>query len=329
LKKLSVTLAILGLLLGTVLVGAFGFDRVIHTGLSVGWGGFAIICAWQMVVFLPLGLAWDAIARSRGLRRLGLFIWGRMVRDASINLLPFSQLGGFFFGARAVMLQGLPWPIATATTIVDLTAEFLAEVAFAAMGLVILLVRDPGTDLRVPLELGLGGGALGAALFIWAQHGASSVFARISARIAARRVSGARQRVELLQAEMSAIYRHTGRLAAGFLLHLAGWIATGVGGWIAYRVLGSGIDVAAGIAIESLVAALAAATFLVPVNAGIQEAGYAGLGTLFGVPPELSLAVSLVRRARDLVVGIPILLLWQALEVKRLRTAGVSVARPR
>jgi putative membrane protein len=322
LKKLSIALALAGLLLGTLLVGSFGFGRVVRTVLSVGWTGFAIICAWQMLVFLPLGLAWDAIARGRGVRRTGLFIWGRMVRDSSINLLPFSQFGGFVFGARAVMLHGLGWPIATATTVVDLTAEFLAEVVFAGMGLVITLARDPHTDLRLPLELGLGGAALGAAIFIWAQRGGSSLFARISSRIAARRIGGARQMVERLHEEMDAIYRQTGRLAVGFLLHLVGWIGTGVGGWIAYRILGANIDLGAGIAIEALVAALAAATFLVPVNAGIQEAGYAGLGAVFGVPAELSLAVSLVRRARDLVIGIPILLIWQGLELRRLRTAA-------
>ncbi len=287
--------------------------------LSVGWGGFAVLCAWQMVVFVPLGLAWDAIARARGVRRVWLFIWGRMVRDTSINLLPFSQLGGFFFGARAVMLRGLSWQVATATTIVDLTAEFLAEVVFAAIGLTILLVRDPASDLRLPLELGIGLAVLAVTLFIWLQQGAAPLFARIGGRIAARRVRGVQAQVEALQVEMSAIYRHRGRLAAGFLLHLAGWIATGVGGWIAYSVLGARIDVAAGIAIEALVAALAAATFLVPVNAGIQEAGYAGVGAMLGMPVEVSLAASLVRRARDLAVGVPILLVWQAMEVRRLR----------
>ena len=64
---------------------------------------------------------------------------------------------------------------------------------------------------------------------------------------------------------------------------------------------------------------MAAIAFLVPVNAGVQEAGYAGLGAIFGVPPELSLGVSLVRRARDLAVGIPILLIWQFFEMQRLR----------
>jgi hypothetical protein len=51
----------------------------------------------------------------------------------------------------------------------------------------------------------------------------------------------------------------------------------------------------------------------------VQEAGYAGLGIVFGIPPELSLGVSLVRRGRDLVVGVPILLVWQLLEMRQLR----------
>ena len=96
----------------------------------------------------------------------------------------------------------------------------------------------------------------------------------------------------------------------------------GTAGWIAYRALGVPVDFDDVLAIEALLSALAAAAFLVPVNAGVQEAGYAGLGAIFGVPPELSLGVSLIRRARDVVVGVPILLLWQYLEFRRLRAAA-------
>jgi glycosyltransferase 2 family protein len=226
-----------------------------------------------------------------------------------------------------VMLHGLGWSEATATTVVDLTAEFLAEVVFAAMGLVILLVKHPNTDIRVPLEVGIGLSVLAATGFIWLQRGASGLFAKLSSRIAARQFSGARQRMSVLQGDMNTIYEHRGLLALGFFLHLAGWIATGVGGWIAFRLLGARLDVAAGIAIEALVAAIAAVTFLVPVNAGVQEAGYTALGALFGVPAPLALAASLLRRARDVVVGVPILLLWQAIEVRRLRS-GINCQTP-
>jgi hypothetical protein len=79
------------------------------------------------------------------------------------------------------------------------------------------------------------------------------------------------------------------------------------------------IDFDDALAIEALLSAAAAVAFLVPVNAGVQEAGYAGLGAIFNIPPELSLGVSLVRRARDIAVGVPILLLWQFIEMRRLR----------
>src|SRR5579863_6017296 len=124
---------------------------------------------------------------------------------------------------------------------------------------------------------------------------------------------------------MSLIYGHAGRLALGFFVHLLGWLGTGVAGWITYRALGVPIDFDDALAIEALLSAMAALAFLVPVNAGVQEAGYAGLGVVFGVPPEVSLGVSLVRRGRDIVVGVPILLLWQFIEMRHLRKVAAEV----
>ena len=54
-----------GLLLSTLLIGWFGFDRVIDAVGNVGWVEFAVIVGCRLVLFIPLGLAWDAIARSR------------------------------------------------------------------------------------------------------------------------------------------------------------------------------------------------------------------------------------------------------------------------
>jgi putative membrane protein len=329
LRKLSVALAILGLLLGTLLVGWFGFDRVIQGVMSAGWEGFGLIVAWQLLLFIVLGAAWDAIIPRQYARRPWVFLWGRMVRDASANCLPFSQVGGFVFGARAVTLHGMTWSLATASTVVDVTAEFLAQLAFTAIGLVILLARAPHSALAIPIEIGLGLAVLAGVAFIWLQQGAAPLFAKLGRRIAGRWFDDAQDRVQVLQAELGLIYGHTTRLAVGFALHLVGWIGTGVAGWIAYRLLGAPIDLDAALAVEALLSALAAMAFLVPVNAGVQEAGYAGLGAIFGVPAELSLSVSLLRRARDLVVGVPILLIWQIVEMRRLRSATTDPAQIR
>jgi glycosyltransferase 2 family protein len=318
-KKLSIALALAGLLLGTVLIAWFGFGRVIAGLRRVGWADFGLIVGWQLLLFGVLGLAWDAILPARQARRPWILVWGRMVRDASANCLPFSLVGGFVFGARAVTLHGLSWSLATASTVVDVTAEFLAQLAFIAIGLGILLARAPNSALAVPLEVGLGLAVLAGAALIWLQQGAAPLFARLGRRIAGRWFDDAQDRVQVLQAELALIYGHTVRLAIGFFVHLLGWLGTGVAGWITYRSLGVRIDFDDALAIEALLSAMAAIAFLVPVNAGVQEAGYAGLGAIFGVPPELSLGVSLVRRARDLAVGIPILLIWQFFEMQRLR----------
>jgi hypothetical protein len=52
----------------------------------------------------------------------------------------------------------------------------------------------------------------------------------------------------------------------------------------------------------------------VPAAIGVQEWGYAMLAPLFGLPAEMGLAVSLLKRAREIVLGVPALLYWQSIE---------------
>src|SRR5256886_16477973 len=70
-------------------------------------------------------------------------------------------------------------------------------------------------------------------------------------------------------------------------------------------------------AIESLVYATRSAAAFIPNALGVQEAAYAVLAPIFGVGAEFGLAVSLLKRARDIAVGVPILLIWQAVEGQR------------
>ncbi len=318
-KHLSIVLAFLGVLIGVVLVVYFGVGNIVAAIGKIGWPEFALIAGWQLVLFVILGIGWDIIMPAKNGRRFWVPIWGRMVRDAAANCLPFSQLGGFIFGARACTCLGVPWHTATASTVVDVTAEFLAQIAFACIGLGILILRVPGSTIAGPVEAGIGLAVVACFAFIWLQKGVSTLFARLGARIAGNKFEDAKERVEVLQVELGLIYGRSGRLALGFFVHLVGWICTGVAGWIGFHALGAQIDFDDALAIEALLSAAAAVAFLVPVNAGIQEAGYAGLGAVFGVPPEISLGVSLVRRGRDIVVGVPILLIWQFIEMRHLR----------
>jgi glycosyltransferase 2 family protein len=324
LRALSIILAVVGVGVATLLVGWFGVGRVADSLSSVGWPGFALFTSVQVALFVLLGIAWWVVVPPHAARPLRVFVWGRAVRDSSGNLLPFAQIGGFALGARAVTLHGVGWAAATATTMVDVTMEFAAELGFALIGLFVLMLRAPDSALVIPIALGVGLAILGAAGFVWLQHGAAGLLRALGTRIVGDRLGGATDRLGRFQSELDAAYARPLRLLLAAILHLMGWVLTGVGSWIAYRLLGADIDLLTALGIEALLSAAVSLAFAVPVAAGVQEAAYAGLGTAFGLPPEISLSVSLLRRARDLAVGVPVLLLWQFLEMRRLRAGAAD-----
>jgi uncharacterized membrane protein YbhN (UPF0104 family) len=115
------------------------------------------------------------------------------------------------------------------------------------------------------------------------------------------------------------LYRQRARVALSIGFHVLGWCASGLWLWLVFHVLGVSIPVPSAIAIQSLLEGLRSATVFVPAAIGIQEAGYAALVPLFGLSPEIGVAVSVLRRARDIAVGVPALLLWQLVEARRIR----------
>jgi hypothetical protein len=81
--------------------------------------------------------------------------------------------------------------------------------------------------------------------------------------------------------------------------------------------MGAPLGIGPLVAIESLLYAARSAAFIVPNTVGIQEGAYIGLGGLFGMGPEVALALSLLKRARDLSLGLPTLQAWQLPEGRR------------
>ena len=316
-NALSITLGLAGVALATALVGWFGFGRVLRAVASVGGAGFLAVCAWQMVLFTVLGLSWFVLVPASRAWRPGVAVWGRMVRDAAGGLLPFSVVGGLVLGARAVAVQGVAWPLATATTVVDLTTEFLAQIALVLIGLVLLTARAPHARLVAPLVLGLAAAVACGMALVWLQRRGTVPLLALSRRVLGSSMPSLDDHVAAIQSALGAIYTRPGRVAAGFGLHLCAWLGTGIASWIAFRLLGADIDFPSALGIEALLHAVLAVAVLVPGYAGVQEAAYAGVAPLFGQCAELALAVSLLRRARDVALGVPILLVWQGLEVRR------------
>ena len=143
------------------LVLYFGFDAVLASLQAVGVAGFAAMCAIHLVLVVFMGLAWWVLLP--GTRPLRV-IWGRLVRDSGSEVLPLSQVGGYVLGARAVALAGVSGTVAAASTIVDVTLEFIAQLAYTALGLAWLAQLRPDSAVALPITIGLGVASITAVL---------------------------------------------------------------------------------------------------------------------------------------------------------------------
>jgi len=310
---------VIGAAVGLAAIGAlvahFGAHAVIASLLAIGWGGFAAICSIHLVLVAVMGIAWWALVPNAP---AWVFVWGRLTRDAGSEVLPLSQMGGLVLGARAVTVAGVPGAIAAASTIVDLTLEFFAKLAYTGLGALLLLHLRPASAAALPIVTGLAAAVLIAIAFVAVQRHGFNLFDRFARTLgrgwADRTAAGAAS----VHIELGHIHRRRAGLWSGFLLHLVCWVAGALEVWVALRLAGRPLDFAVVLVIESLLYAIRTVAFAIPNAVGVQEGAYILLGGAFGLTPEMGLALSLLKRARDLAIGLPTLGIWQALEGSRL-----------
>jgi len=314
-KRLPILAAAVGVAAIAALIGYFGAGAVMRSLLSVGGLGFAVICAIHLVLVAVMGFAWGGLMPGAP---AWTAIWGRLVRDSGSELLPFWQVGGYVLGARALALTGISGTAAAASTIVDVTFEFVSQLAFTALGLALLIQLQPDSVAATPVMIGLVVAVVAAAGFLFVQRRGLAYFDRIVRILgrgwAERSAAGA----AALQAALHSIYRRPGRLWLCFALHLACWIASTCEAWFALRFAGEPLPFTAVLVLESMLYAVRTSAFAVPNAVGVQEGAYILLGATFGLTPEMGLALSLLKRARDIAIGLPTLGIWQALEGGRL-----------
>ena len=313
--RVSVILVGLAGLLGAAwLVFHIGFGAVWSAAASVGWHGFALLCLYGAASFVLLGTAWAVLAPPYTGLKLAVFAWGRAVRDSAGEILPLSQLGGLVIGARATTLFGIGQPVAAATTIVDMTMEMIAQIAFILTGLLLLAIDLPATAFDVPMVRNAAVGIVVALLiaggFVVLQRNGFAFLERISERLFPAATTG----VGAVYKSLDAIHASPLRMFAGFCIHAGGWVFSAFGTWLALHLAGAPVRFTSAIVIESLLCAARSAAIFVPAAIGVQELGYMALMPLFGLPPQMGIAISLLKRAREIALGVPVLVSWQIAE---------------
>jgi putative membrane protein len=315
-RTLFVRLLVLGLgiLLLFLVLRELNPAAVLQSLRQVGWFGFAVvvISGLGLTACLSSGL-YPLLFDAASLR---LVFAARQVRDSAGDILPFTQIGGIALGMRVLSLGGIAPARALAAGMVDVTAELMAQALFILLGLALAAPAIRADGRLGPYFWWLVTGALlfaiGVMVFVFLQL----VGSRIAENFLAVPKLG--RGTTAFRESLHHLYRQRARVALSVGLHFLGWCASGLWLWVVFQVLGKPIAPASAIAIQSLLEALRSATVFIPAAVGIQEAGYAALGALFGFAPETGVAVSLLRRARDVAVGVPVLLAWQAAEARRI-----------
>jgi putative membrane protein len=323
--------ALIGGLVGLGLIAwlfaSYSFVRVLDALAHAGAWGFVAIVAFHLSQMLFSALGWETIAGARpgvsgipasssgpGLKDYLVLRW---IREAVNNLLPLAQIGGELVVARLLQRRGVRLAEAIGGTVADLLLEMSTQILFTVLGVALLAHiagRSDVSDLATR-ALWVATAIVGGA-FIALRLGLAALIERAALRMGRSLAWPASTEVGGLHAALAACFRSLPRVALAALWHLISWLLGGLEVCLILHFFGTDIGLGSGLIIESLGQALKVVGFAVPGAIGVQEGGYVVVCRLLNIPPETAIAVSLIKRMREVVLGIPGLILWHRTEAR-------------
>jgi putative membrane protein len=302
-----------GLLLFIAVLASQGLSAVLATLARAGWGLLLV------ALFHLLPLAIDAVAilvlfakRVSGATFTDALL-ARWVGESANSLMPAGQLGGPVLMARHLAQRGMPMDDAAAAITVSTTMQTFAQIMFALVGVVLLgaqaghlseqAVRNSSLIASAFLAVQVGG-------FYWLQRrGIFSKLIRVVMRVSSKRDwSQAMSQAQAIDLAVQATYNRRAPVAGSLFLNLLGWFV-GVGEvYLIALFLGVPVSWSGALLLESVGQAIRGAGFAIPGALGVQEGGYLLLAPLAGLTPDAGVALSLAKRTRELLLGLPGLL---------------------
>ncbi|MBW8725190.1 MAG: flippase-like domain-containing protein, partial [Inquilinus limosus] len=240
--------------------------------------------------------------------------------EAINSLLPVAQIGGELITARLLAMRGVPLNRSGAAIVVDLTTQMASQVVFTVFGLVLLFLGAHDGAMTPWIIAGAGVGLVLVVLFIGAQRfGMFKVLERGLIRLADKFGWESLGEVSGLHDSIVSLYGdHARRVWTSGGHHLVSWLLGCLEIWATLWALGLEPSLRDAVIIESLAQAVRIAGVLVPGALGVQEGGFIVICGLLGIPPHSAVAMALIRRIREIALGVPGLMAWQAMEGRHL-----------
>jgi putative membrane protein len=299
-----------GVLLFVAVLVSQGLPAVLATLALAGWG-LLLVALFHLV---PLVL--DAVAirvlfepdpAGAGLRNALLARWSG---ESVTCLTPAGQVGGPVLMVRYLAQRGMPMPEAAAAITVSTTLQTLAQILFALIGMALLGAQaSHRLQPAVRTSLLIASAVLALTVipfYLLQRRGLFGGLMRAAARFAGKRDwSAIMSQAQAIDLAVERSYRRKLPAAASFMLALIGWLVGTGEVYLILRLLHSPVSWLDALLLESLGQAIRGAGFAIPGSLGVQEGGYLLLAPLAGLTAEVALALSLAKRAREIVLGIP------------------------
>ncbi len=333
--RLSLALAF-GLALLVALLAWQGWESVLAAFGQVGWALLLLPLVFVPHVLLAAG-SWRILfvpAEAPGFWSAARAIWVGLSIDM---LLPMGSLGGEAAKARLVLGDETPLGGAVASVVLDKTVQAITIALWGLIGTALLwMLGAPGLIVAAA-----GGGslllALGIAGFVVTQRRGLGSLARRQAGKARSRRPGTGTRMmawtrlisgaERLEGRLESLYRQPGKILLAIGIRVLSRVVLILELWWVALLLEVPLGFWEAFMIKSLADALRGAAFFLPGGWGLQEAAFIALGGTLGLGGDLSLALSLITRARELLVSLPGLLVWQRLESRAARAARADYTK--
>ncbi len=299
-----------------------------HTWEVAGWRLLWLV-PYRAGYFLLYAIGWRALLRECDPERragFGYVYWVTTVRDAIDRLLPVASVGGGVAAVRLMRWRKLPATPVVVSVILEILLTLFVVYVFTAMGLLLLLhMHATGRSFDALQIIFLASLPFPLVLVRVLQRG--SVFKRLHGLL--RPIVGKRLMAEgaaSLDEELQAALRRSGALLLAGSVQLLAFVSASFEVWFALRLFGHPVSVETAVVLESLTQAVRYVAFIVPAGIGVQEVAFVLFGHMLGVGTDMALAVSMAKRLREVLCGVPSLVSWQWLEGRRLR-APVSAPR--
>lgn len=302
--------ALVTLLVGVAVLAALlatnDLAEILRLLAGISWG-ILLVVALRLPQILASAIGWAPLIEDAARPSWPALFRLRWIRDAVNALLPVAQVGGDVVRGQLLVRRGVGAVPATASVAVDLATELAAQFAFAALGLAVLWSLPHQGSAGWALAACAVLGAMAAGFLAAQRWGLFRLVERLLPRLARR---GQAALAGLHEAVLR-LYGAPRRLWGSGAAHLVSWLLGVVETWAALQLLGIEAGLAEALVIESLGQLARSLGFMVPGAIGVQEGGFVLACGFFGIPPEEALAFALVRRIRDIALGLPGIVAWR------------------